>query len=105
MGHLERSESLAKSLGTFKMKQHRNGAVCSIACQGPRKRGDGKGPGKEDSTRGHEQMSQAHMGWPKLSAWLPAISASFVRAREETPETALHHQLHTTKQSMVFTNL
>lgn len=83
MGRLERSESIAKSFGTFKMKQHTNGAVCSVAHLGPRKAGDGKGPGKEDSTRGRGQMSQARMGSPKLSAWLLAITVSYVGAQKK----------------------
>lgn len=54
---MERSESIAKSLGTLKNKQHMNGAVCNVTLLGLRKIGDGQGPGKDDSTRGHEQMS------------------------------------------------
>lgn len=57
MGHLERPESFAKSLGTFKNRQHTNGAVSRVAHLGSRKEGDGKSPGKDDSTRGCEQMS------------------------------------------------
>lgn len=57
VGHLERPESVVQSLGTFRNNQHTNGAVCSAAHLGPRKAGDGKGPGKGDSTRGCEQTS------------------------------------------------
>lgn len=57
MGHLERPESIAKSLGTFKNEEHTNGALCSAAHLAPRRQVMERVlPGKDDSTRSCEQM-------------------------------------------------
>lgn len=55
---MERPESIAKSLGTFKNKEHANGALCSTAHPAPRRQVMARVlPGKDDSTRSCEQMS------------------------------------------------